>query len=248
MPIACPSCGSRIPAEDVDLSTKLAKCVACDEVFPIDRQLGGAAAPVHVGRASPRVPPKGITFEREEPKDDDRPTAFRELARAREPGRFVLRRRWLAPTHFFMLFFCLAWDSFLVFWYGIAFSTNAPWIMTVFPLAHVAVGVGITYSTLAGFLNRTTVRVEDGRLEVRHGPLPWVGNTSLEVAALRSIYVRTQTSTTSQGRSTVRQAVVADTDAAAEVPVLLLEDSAQAEFVAAAVAEHLGLPNRPLPG
>ncbi len=248
MPIACPSCGARIPAEDVDLSTKLAKCVECDEVFSIDAQLGAPPVPLATGPRLPRVPPRGITFERDVPKEDDRPTAFRELARARDPGRFVLRRRWLSPMHFGLLFFCIAWDSFLVFWYGIAFSTDAPWIMKVFPIAHVAVGVGLTYSVLAGFLNRTTVRIEEGRLEVRHGPLPWVGNTSLEVAGLRSVYVTSKTTTSSQGRATVKQAVVADTDAAAEVSLLELEDSTQAEFVAAAVAEHLGLPNRALPG
>ena len=51
--------------------------------------------------------------------------------------------RWFNFTHIFLIFFCIAWDSFLVTWYGIAFTQkDAPLIMIIFPIAHVAVGGG----------------------------------------------------------------------------------------------------------
>ena len=44
-------------------------------------------------------------------------------------------------------------------WYGIAFAADTPLIAKLFPLLHVAMGIGLTYFTLAGLVNRTTVEV-----------------------------------------------------------------------------------------
>lgn len=100
--------------------------------------------------------------------------------------RLVIHWRWFAPTYLAMAVFCVAWDSFLLFWYSIAFRThNAPWIMIVFPVAHVAAGVGLTYATLCGFLNRTTMEITPDGLTIRHGPLPWPGNRQLAATQIR---------------------------------------------------------------
>src|SRR5690606_5247899 len=77
-------------------------------------------------------------------------------------GGLVFTRRWFQPVFLFLAFFCLMWDGFLVVWYGIAFATlgtaKGPGLMMfVFPLIHVAVGVGLTYYTICGFFNRTEV-------------------------------------------------------------------------------------------
>ena len=61
-------------------------------------------------------------------------------------------------------------------------------IFVVFPIAHVAVGVGLTYFVLAGFLNSTVIRVADGMLSVRHGPLPWRGNLDMSTDGIEQIY------------------------------------------------------------
>lgn len=68
-------------------------------------------------------------------------------------------------------------------------------IFFVFPMAHVAVGVGLTYFVLAGFLNSTVVRVVDGMLSVRHGPLPWRGNLDLSSDEIDQIYCQNKLST-----------------------------------------------------
>ena len=65
-----------------------------------------------------------------------------------------------------------------------AFQVDAPWIMKVFPIAHVAVGVGLTYYTVAGFVNSTVLRVSEGQLAVRQGPFPWPGNRTLHTSDL----------------------------------------------------------------
>ncbi len=50
-------------------------------------------------------------------------------------------------------------------------------------------GLGwLTYYVIAGWLNRTYVAVSHGRVAVRHGPIPWVGNKEVEVSNLIEFY------------------------------------------------------------
>ena len=105
-----------------------------------------------------------------------------------------LTRRWLGWSVVPLTFFCVAWDSFLIFWYTMALRQGMPWIMVVFPVGHLAVGVGLTYLTLALYVNRTTVDVNDQRLKVRHGPLPWPGKRDIDVTDLDQPYCQQQTS------------------------------------------------------
>jgi hypothetical protein len=58
----------------------------------------------------------------------------------------------------------------------------------LFPLLHVAMGVGLTYSTIAGFFNRTVVTLNDTTLEVWNGPVPWFGNVAIPVSAIEQLY------------------------------------------------------------
>jgi hypothetical protein len=99
-----------------------------------------------------------------------------------------LVQRWYSLKYIPMAFFALAWDCFLIFWYSIAFSSNAPWIMIVFPVMHVAVGVGITYSTLAGFVNRTVLEVTHDEITVWFEPLPWLGETRIKTTELKQFF------------------------------------------------------------
>lgn len=99
-----------------------------------------------------------------------------------------LVRRWFSLKYLPMAFFCVAWDGFLCFWYSMALGGDAPWIMIVFPIAHLAVGVGLTYSTLAGFLNRSVLEVTPQKLSVWHEPLPWMGNKTIETLMIKQVY------------------------------------------------------------
>ena len=62
--------------------------------------------------------------------------------------------------------------------------------MIVFPIAHLAVGVGLTYSTLAGFLNRSYVVIDRDAFSVSHGPLPWLGNLRVPVSQVKQLYCK----------------------------------------------------------
>jgi hypothetical protein len=174
MKLFCPDCGRPIPADDAHLESGTAKCPACDSVFSFREAL--------YAEGERRQPP-GKT-----PALTTRPPRFRVEDAG---GQWTVRWRWFTPGAIFLAFFCIAWDSFLIFWYRMAFREDLPWLMVVFPIAHVAVGVGLTYAVLSSFLNSTTLRVAGGSLTVRDGPLPWFHNCCLAAADLERIYLET---------------------------------------------------------
>lgn len=213
MDIICERCRARVPAEDIDLGSKLAKCRSCQAVFDFSSQLAkpaaswGAAPAASWGaapvvRARPPVPlPPGLTVVEDETGQSS------DGAYRRSPGfggRLVIRRRWFSFEHVFLLFFCIAWDAFLVFWYSMATGGSAGWnlIAIIFPVAHVAVGVGLTYRTLAGLLNSTWILVVDGALTIKHGPVPWLGGRTLPTDTVKQLFCE-QAAGGGRGRSVV---------------------------------------------
>lgn len=161
--LTCPSCGGKIT---VTPGTSRYICEYCGNEHVAPR-----SSPLYQqNTVRPAVPqPESITI-------------------TREGAAIRLTRRWFSWKYVPMAFFCVAWDAFLIFWYGIAFSTKAPWIMIVFPIAHLAVGVGLTYSTLAGFLNRTVMEVTRTEVNIWHEPLPWAGNILLKTGDVAQFY------------------------------------------------------------
>jgi predicted Zn finger-like uncharacterized protein len=168
----CPHCHAQILDDDVNLNNLVAKCRRCHEVFSFANQVAppsSNASPSHPARLPA---PRPENFRIEEMNDRKR-----------------IIHRWFSPMYIGLIAFCLFWDGFLVLWYVIGFTQNGPLMMLLFPLIHVAIGLFLTYFTVAGFFNRTFVDVvADGRLVIQHGPLPWFGNRSLEIAVIRQFF------------------------------------------------------------
>jgi hypothetical protein len=165
-------------------------------------------------------------------------------------GRVVLERSWYSPTLFFLVFFCVAWDSFLFFWYSTALTVEGPpsLLMVIFPAAHVAVGVGLTYRTLAGFVNKTRVTVTPDELTVRHGPLPWRGNVSLPAAALTQLYCEETVTHGKNGTSRTYTLSAVLRDGRKIALIKALPEAAQALFLEQLIEERLGIRDAPVGG
>lgn len=189
MQVNCPQCQAAIGMDDIDLGLRIGKCRNCSQVVNIADQLAGLAAPtaseetVSIAEDPPIVP---------------RPAS---LSVQEDGETLVITKRWFHPAAFFLLFFCIAWDAFLFVWYAMAlggfgkFGGEGPpdlfrWLFLVFPLGHVAVGVGLTYVCVATFLNRSTLTVQDGFLSLRHGPMFWPGQFVLPVDDIEQFYVK----------------------------------------------------------
>jgi hypothetical protein len=239
MQLYCQSCGALIRAEDISVDTGLAKCRSCHAVMNFAQQLGvnpSAAKSAAVGR--PRVPqPEKLLVED-------------------TGGGLRISWSWWSPVFLFLVLFCIAWDGFLIFWYQMAFGMNAPWIFKVFPLIHLAVGVGLTYFTIAGFLNRTTIEVAGDVLTVRHGPLPWPGNRTVPVADVEQFYCQEKThvgrhSGPHYSHPTVSWTyqVCAVLKDGHKVTVLSgLHDKDRALFIEQQLEEYLDIPDMPIGG
>ncbi len=225
MQIHCRSCRAKVLADDVNLEKALAKCRGCHAVFDFRDQLEKSPRP------RPPVP---------------LPSKFRVVDLGRE---LEISWKWFSPAQVFLAFFCVAWDSFLVFWYVMAFKEGAAWIMKVFPLAHLAVGVGLTYATLAGFWNRTVVRITADGISIRHGPIPWRGNRIMPSTEIEQIYCEEQRGRSSPGGRIGAYSVNALTRDGRKVTLLRgLEEADQALYIEQAMEAGLGLEDRPVGG
>lgn len=167
MKVTCPSCKREIPPEDINIQSAIAKCSACGELFTITDNLPSAAAPVLV---KPQVPmPKNFAL-------------FHEM------DALVLLRRWFNWGVIPLAFFCIIWDSFIIFFYTMIFRTHAPIFIMLFPSLHLAVGLFLTYIVLTGFFNTTQVRITGSNISVLHGPLPWPGNKNISTLDIQQVY------------------------------------------------------------
>ena len=71
----------------------------------------------------------------------------------------------------------------------------------LFPLIHVSVGLGLTYSLLAGLLNTTLVGIRGDDFFVRHGPVPWRGSRVLPVKSITQLFCEEKVSRSKNGEA-----------------------------------------------
>jgi hypothetical protein len=181
MDIHCDACGAVVPATDIDLNRNIAKCAACNNVFNCKAQLDGLGPGA---RERPQVElPRGMEM-------------F-----TRSNGLRIVRR-WFGAKVIALTFFCIFWDGFMITWYAIAI-TKKVWPMAAFGLLHAAVGIGLTYYVIAGFLNRTVITVLNGRLNIDHGPIPVPGKLSMSADELDQLYAKRKVSHSRNGGTSV---------------------------------------------
>jgi len=233
-----------VPIADVNVAALVAKCTPCSNVFAFaapNQPLHAPSALMHEAPIPPR--PTSMTVEGEliaAPIVAD----YRSYA-MQGPQPVRIRYRWFQGTAFFLLFFAIAWNSFLFFWYSVGFAGNAPWIMFVFPLGHVAAGITVTKQALSGLFNRTIFDLDHERLLVTTGPFRWPwqkGSVSVPTAELRQLSVLVKTGSKG-GRSF---GVIAHLRDGSTKPLVEgLPDNIVASFFERAIERQLGLPDEP---
>lgn len=227
MKLHCPDCGQKIPASDINLSTELARCPACDAVFSFRGALEGErrSGPQQAA-AVPR--PRRMHVEDAGPE-------------------LRIWWRWFRPGFLFYAVFCVLWDGFLYFWYSKALSSpNPDTAALVFPVVHVLVGVALTYYTLCGFFNRTVVSVAH-ELRVEHKPLPWRGVRGIPIGKIRGLYVRLR-GNWDKDRPGILYELRAMLDDDTSVTLMKLDEPDEAYFLEKTLEQRLGLPDEPVAG
>lgn len=248
MQLNCGQCGAPFRAADLQLNRGIAICSACGSVQRLPEPATSEFPNANDARASRK--PRG-----------DVPVPAR-VAVEDHGHELEIRHRWFQWPLLFLLFFAIAWDSFLVGWYWML--TSGPFggdrgipgpfklIFFLFPIAHVAVGIGLTYFVMAGLCNSTVIRVVHGMLSVRHGPLPWLGNIDLATEGIEQINCQNKLhkSRDEHGHSTTSIHYDVHAVIGGQQQKLLsgLHDAEHALFIEQRLERFLGIENRQVAG
>jgi len=157
----------------------------------------------------------------------------------REGDSVVIRRSWRTLMVIPLFFFLVFWFGFLGFWYYLAFTEKGPLVMFLFPLLHLAAGVGLAYFAIASLVNKTDVIISGTEVRTVTGPLPWRGNRVVAATDIHGFQVRERRG----NKGSIRYALLY-VDAANKERPLIPETPRreQAEFIAASIGKILGLP------
>ena len=230
MNLKCDSCAAPLEEKQIDEERALARCAFCGAVMDLSRRAGPG--------------PGGRTFRDLERPEVPLPEKFR---LEKDGGGIRISWRWFTPAAVFLAFFAVVWNGFLIAFFGMAAASGAPGVFFLFPLIHVAVGVGIGYFALASFLNTTTVSVGGGTVAVRHGPLPWFGNRVLTGREVDQLFCAQKVSHGKHGVSVTHE-VNAVLKAGKRLTLLKGLQLDQALFVEQRLERQLGIKDRAVGG
>ncbi len=96
-----------------------------------------------------------------------------------------LYKKWFGREIISTTFLVIIWDGFSIFWY-LNWSSEHIIIAILFPLA----GIGLTYYVIAVYLNKTYIRVDNSRITIKHVPIPFFGNKSLNSSDIKALFCK----------------------------------------------------------
>ncbi|MBM80993.1 MAG: hypothetical protein CMJ78_10425 [Planctomycetaceae bacterium] len=225
--LTCKKCKGELSLEDTDQEMHILRCRHCHAVFALRK--------------------KG-----EPPSEPAREKRFVEM-----PARCNIERgndhlkitwRWFTVAVWFLIFFAVMWNGFMVFWHSMTISKGL-WFMSAFGLIHTAVGVGLVYYIFALFINHTEITVSDGSIRVSHGPLPWGGNKTVSADSVSQLFCYERIRRTKNGgRNYSYEVKIARDRGRNQTLVAGLHDVEQAMFIEQEIEEFLGIEDRPIRG
>jgi hypothetical protein len=227
--LKCVNCSAPLRSEDWNVDAGIIKCGHCGVLSTVPGR--GAGPNANAFRPRPEVPlPPKLSFQE-------------------TPLGIEIQRKWSSPVVFFLIPFCLVWNGGLVAWYYAALThKQAPLVMKLFPLLHVAVGIGVAYLVVALLFNKTTIAANSGRLSVKHGPMPWAGNVELDVAEISQFFCKEKVQNTKNGRHYLYEIWCVKHDATTKKVVGSGLDMDQALYVEQRLEKALGMRDREVPG
>ncbi len=223
--LKCPNCASPLAAESWNQEEGIAKCGYCRTMITLP-----GAMRREKFRPRPQMPmPSGVSVEA-------------------TGGGIVITRRWFGFASIFLVLFAIVWDSFLIFWYGMAFSSGAPLMFKVFPLVHVAVGAVVSYLAIAMLFNRTWIKADNGVVSIIHGPLPWRGNMVMPCAEIDQLFCKEKITHGKNGPHVSYEVWAAGRDGGARKLLSIGLSEEQAVFFEQQLEKALGIDDRAVPG
>ncbi|MFZ5446598.1 MAG: hypothetical protein ACOZQL_41810 [Myxococcota bacterium] len=161
----CPTCGSPLPVSAISESLGAARCPSCRALIDL---------------GAPRAQAQPVNLAIPEKWQVDA-----------LPGSLTVRWRWSSLAVVFLIPFTLFWNGILsVFAFASTEGFTHPERLLIgLAVPHVWVGVGLGYYVLTLLFNSTTVRLGEGTLSVRHGPLWWPGKRDFPAREIQQLFV-----------------------------------------------------------
>jgi hypothetical protein len=171
-------------------------------------------------------------------------------------GHFIrIVRKWFGPKIVYFTFFAILWNSGLFFYMqdlvDECFFVKAPLIGKIgfIPAAHILGGIIITYYVLAGYLNKTTIRVDNENIRVKHSPLPFFfGNKKLDSSGIKQLYSKEKMGHGQNKNSITHYELRAITIDKGDVKLLRLDSPKQALFVEKVIEKFLRIEDKSVNG
>ena len=155
--------------------------------------------------------------------------------------------KWFGWNTVYLSVFVVIWDGILFILYAGMRGHLDPMALLL-PSVHVVAGIVMTYSAIAGWFNRTYLRVGRGMLEVFHRPVPWIGNKTLPATEIRQLFVKDHVEYRNK-ILTVTFEVHAITQEGKTIKLVRgLASHEQALFMEQEVEKYLGLKDIPVKG
>ncbi len=165
-------------------------------------------------------------------------------------NNLTITYKWFTPGVLFLLLFSLIWNAFLLVWIGAAIAGGAP-IMILFSVLHVAVGLGMGYTSLCGLLNKTIIDISYDQLNIVHRPIPWwKGNTKLSTTEIDQLYVKESKKNSKNGTASYSYELRAKLKNGEDKNLLSIgsTDSAQIQQIEERLEQFIGINDYPVKG
>lgn len=151
----------------------------------------------------------------------------------------TITRKWFGWETIFITVFAVIWNSFI-------FSDFTGF--ENLPLLHTVAGVCVSYYALTSWLNKTTIKISKSRIEIKHSPLPWLGNKKIDALDVKQVYGKEKVSRNSNS-SSVSYEVHIIAHRGNDTKILSgLSSSEQALYVEQEIEKYLNIQNQPVRG
>lgn len=102
-----------------------------------------------------------------------------------------IRKTWFGIGTIFQSIFALIWVGGMLF--GMSFAirgagTEVGLVRWLIPIVMAGIVIYVSYSILANWFNKTDIFVSQSLMEIKIGPVPWVGNQRLKVENIARFY------------------------------------------------------------
>lgn len=104
--------------------------------------------------------------------------------------KLEIQRKWYSGMTIFLTIFAAFWNMSLFFFFS--FFNDAS--IYGFGALHIAAGAFIAYLAATGFLNTTFITIARNKLTVKHRPLWWPGNQTIDADDIIQYYVKKEVS------------------------------------------------------